>query len=195
MKRVALLLLLGVCFVPGAFAQDDHEHVQVGIYADYFRMEQTNTDFAGLGGRFAFQLYKQVKLEAEMSYDFDKVFTENFTDPATTQVTVQRSNLHLLHGMVGPRINIGRHAIQPFITLKGGFINSQFNTAPASVAGFVSSVNNLRSNNWMGTLYPGGGIEGHLGPIGLRLDVGDEIYFNNGSHNNLRVAFGPFIRF
>src|SRR5579864_1889216 len=115
MKRVALLLLLGACFVPGAFAQDS-EHIQVGIYADYFRLAQTNTNFAGLGGRFAFQAYKQVKLEAEMSYDFNKVFTENFTDPATTQITVQRSNLHLLHGMVGPRVNIGHHAIQPFLT-------------------------------------------------------------------------------
>ena len=28
-----------------------------------------------------------------------------------------------------------------------------------------------------------------------RLDVGDEIYFNNGSHHNLRVAFGPVFRF
>jgi hypothetical protein len=44
-------------------------------------------------------------------------------------------------------------------------------------------------------LYWGGGLQGHLGPIGLRLDVGDEIYFNNGSHHNLRVAFGPVFRF
>jgi len=29
----------------------------------------------------------------------------------------------------------------------------------------------------------------------LRLDVGDEIYFKNGSHHNLRVAFGRVFRF
>jgi hypothetical protein len=194
MKRLALLLLLGACFVPGAFAQDG-EHVQLGVYADYFNLSQTSTNFAGLGGRVSFQAYRNLKLEGEMSYDFDKVFTENFTDPSTAQVTIVRSNLHLLHGMFGPRLNLGRHAIQPFVTLKGGFINSQFNTEPASVSGFISSVNNLRANSMIGTLYPGGGVEGHLGPVGLRLDIGDEIYFNHGTHNNLRVAFGPFIRF
>jgi hypothetical protein len=46
-----------------------------------------------------------------------------------------------------------------------------------------------------GVLYPGDGLQGHLGPIGLRLDVGDEIYFNHGARNNLRVAFGPVIGF
>ena len=34
-----------------------------------------------------------------------------------------------------------------------------------------------------------------LGPIGFRLDVGDEIYFNDSAHHNLRVTFGPTIRF
>jgi len=38
-------------------------------------------------------------------------------------------------------------------------------------------------------------LQAHLGPIGLRLDVGDEMYFNNGAHHNLRVAFGPVFRF
>jgi hypothetical protein len=194
MKRLSLLLLLAAWFVPEAFGQDG-EHVQVGVFVNYFNHSQTSTNFAGLGGRAAFQAYKGVKLEAEMSYDFDKVFTENFTDPLTSQVSVVRSNLHVLHGMFGPRVNLGRHRIQPFITVKGGIINWQLNTAPASVSGFISSVNNLRANNVMGTLYPGGGIEGHWGPIGLRFDVGDEIYFNGGAHNNLRMAFGPFIRF
>jgi hypothetical protein len=46
-----------------------------------------------------------------------------------------------------------------------------------------------------GTLYPGGGLEGQIGPVGLRLEAGDEIYFAGGTHHNVRVAFGPFIRF
>jgi hypothetical protein len=44
-------------------------------------------------------------------------------------------------------------------------------------------------------LYPGGGVEFFLGPIGIRMEVGDEIYFNDGAHNNLRATFGPQIRF
>jgi hypothetical protein len=43
--------------------------------------------------------------------------------------------------------------------------------------------------------YPGGGIEGHIGFLGLRADIGDEISFANGAHNNLRITFGPYIRF
>jgi hypothetical protein len=67
--------------------------------------------------------------------------------------------------------------------------------APATLGTFFSSVDGLRASNVNGVLYPGGGLMGHLGPIGLRLDVGDEIYFNHGTHNNLRVAFGPVFRF
>jgi hypothetical protein len=29
----------------------------------------------------------------------------------------------------------------------------------------------------------------------LRLDVGDEMYFNHGAHHNLKVMFGPYLRF
>jgi len=46
-----------------------------------------------------------------------------------------------------------------------------------------------------GTLDPGAGVEGHLGPIGLRLEAGDEMYFVGKAHHNARIAFGPFIRF
>jgi len=29
----------------------------------------------------------------------------------------------------------------------------------------------------------------------VRAEVGDNIFFNNGMHNNLRVSFGPQFRF
>jgi hypothetical protein len=63
------------------------------------------------------------------------------------------------------------------------------------VGEFASTVANLRAQNLNAVFYPGGGAEAFWGPIGLRLDVGDEMYFNNGAHNNLRVTFGPTIRF
>jgi hypothetical protein len=92
-------------------------------------------------------------------------------------------------------VNIGRHAIQPFVTLKGGFVDFRIDSAPATLGTFFSTVSGFRSNAVNGVLYPGGGLQGHLGPVGLRLDVGDEIYLNHGTHNNLRVAFGPVFRF
>jgi hypothetical protein len=194
MKRVAFLLCLAGCLVPLASAQDK-EHVQVGLFADYLNLSQTHTNFGGVGARLGFQLYKEVKLEGEMSYDFDQAFSEGFTDTTTGTVSIQRTGMRVLHGEFGPKVNIGHHAIQPFVTLKGGFIDFRINNAPATLGTFFSSVDGLRANSVNGVLYPGGGLQGHLGPIGLRLDVGDEIYFNHGTHNNLRVAFGPTFRF
>jgi hypothetical protein len=196
MKRIGLLFLFVAAFaVPGAYAQDDNDHVQVGVFADYFRLSQTDSDLLGVGGRGSFQAFGRLKLEAEMAYDFSKTFTEGFTDSSTGTVTFQRTDVRVLHGLFGPRVNLGKHAIQPFVTAKGGFINFKFDNAPATFGTFTSSVAGLRSSNVVATFYPGGGLEAHVGPIGLRLDVGDEMYFNNGTHNNLRVAFGPVIHF
>lgn len=194
MKRLVFLLFVATCVVPLASAQDK-EHVQVGVFADYFRLSQTDTNFAGVGARLGFQAFKEIKLEGEVGYDFDQAFSEGFTDTSTGTVSIQRTGMRVIHGEFGPRVNIGHHAIQPFVTLKGGFIDFRLNNAPATVGTFFSSVNGLRTNNVDGVVYPGGGLQGHLGPIGLRLDVGDEIYFNHGTHNNLRVAFGPTFRF
>jgi len=192
MKRVALLLLLAGCLAPLAPAQDQ---VQVGVYVDYFRLSQTKDNMFGLGGRAGVKVLPHLMLEGEMNYDFDRGFTEGFTNPSGGTVTFVNSNVKVLHGLAGFKVSGGHGAIQPFLTLKGGFVNFSLDPRPASVSGFVSSVNNLRSNNVSGAIYPGAGIEGHVGPIGLRLEAGDEIYFAGSAHHNARVAFGPFIRF
>lgn len=195
MKRLAFLLLFTGWLVPVAFAQET-EHVQVGIFADYLRLAQTDTNFAGLGARVGVIAFHNVKLEGEMSYDFDRAFTESFTDSTTGSVIVRRTGLRTLHGEFGPKVNLGEHwHVHPFVTLKGGFVNFRINNAPATIGTFFSSVDNLRRKNVDGVIYPGGGLEGHVGPLGIRLDIGDELYFNSGAHNNLRVAFGPYIRF
>jgi hypothetical protein len=198
MKRVLLLLSLALGFaVPATFAQSSDDHIQAGVYADYFRLSQTKTNFAGVGARFGFKVYKHVSLEAEMSYDFNKVFTEGFTDNSTVPptITVQRTDVRALHGLFGPKFTLGHNNFHPFITVKGGFNHFFLDNRPATVGNAISSIEDLRSNDLTGVLYPGGGLEGHLGPVGLRLDVGDEIYFAGGAHHNLRVAFGPYIRF
>jgi hypothetical protein len=190
MKRAALLLFLAGWLVPLASAQD---HFQVGAYADYFRILQTKTNMAGLGARVGYKAFSRVMLEGEMSYDFKQAFTENFN--TTPTVTVVNSNLKVLHGLVGPKLIAGHGAIRPFFTVKGGFVNFRLDPRPASVGTVISSIENLRQNNVSGILYPGAGLEGHIGPVGLRLEAGDEIYFAGSTHHNLRAAFGPFIRF
>jgi hypothetical protein len=192
MKRVALLLFLAGWLVPLASAQD---HIQAGAYADYFRISQTKSNMVGLGARLGVKALPYVMLEGEMSYDFNQAFTEGFTNPSGGAITFQNSNLKVLHGLFGPKITAGHGAIRPFLTLKGGFVNFRLDPRPASFSGFVSSVDNLRASNVSGAVYPGVGLEGHIGPVGLRLEAGDEIYFAGGAHHNVRVAFGPFIRF
>lgn len=195
MKRLALLLLLGIGLVPATFAQEA-DHLQVGVYADYFGLKQTKTNFAGLGARVGIPAIRHVNFEGEINYDFDQAFSEGFTNTTTGGIVIQRSGNRLLHGLFGPKVNLGgSHGITPFITLKGGFIDFIFDQRPATLSTFVSSVDNLRASNLSGVLCPGGGFEGRLGPVGLRFDIADEMYFNRGTHNNLRVAFGPFIHF
>jgi hypothetical protein len=38
-------------------------------------------------------------------------------------------------------------------------------------------------------------MEAFAGPIGLRSEIGDDIYFNGGAHNDMRVTVGPQLRF
>ena len=109
MKRIAFLLFLTGCLVPLASAQDDH--FQAGVYADYFRISQTKSNMAGLGARVAVKALPYVMLEGEMSYDFNQVFTEGFTNPSGGAITFQNSNLKVLHGLFGPKLIGGHHAI------------------------------------------------------------------------------------
>jgi hypothetical protein len=198
MKRIALLLFLALFagagwLAPVASAQD---HFQVGAYGDYFRIDQTSTNMAGLGGRVGYTVLPHVMLEGEMNYDFEQTFTEGFTNTTGGTVAFRNSNTKVLHGLGGFKLIGSHHTIRPFVTLKGGFINFQLSPKPATFSSFTSSVQNLRSNNVSAVFYPGLGVEGHLGPIGLRLEGGDEMYFvGKATHHNVRLGFGPFLRF
>lgn len=189
---LALFLALGMCVVPAAAAQ---EHGQVGVYADYFRLSETKTNLVGLGGRFSVNLVPAVQMEAQMSYDFARSFTEGFTNTTTGSVNLQPTDIRVLHGLFGPKFQTTHGIFRAFITVKGGFINFRLDPRPASFATFTSSINNLRANNVDAEFYPGGGLEADIGPLGLRLDIGDEMYFAGDTHHNLRVTFGPILRF
>jgi hypothetical protein len=196
MRKVLLLLTLALTTTPLLLAQNG-DNGEVGVFADYFRLQAAPRDLFGVGARLSFNVHKNVQLEAEMAYDFERGFAEGFNDGAGT-ATIQPSSLRVLHGMFGPKFQVGKegpYAIRAFVTAKGGFVNFGFSNASVA-SGFTSAIDNLRrDNNGNAVFYPGGGIEGYVGPIGLRLDVGDEIYFNNGANHNLKITFGPHIRF
>lgn len=194
MKWISYLVAILFLATPSAFAQSSLSHVELGVFAHYLRLNPPDANFIGVGGRLGVNITTNFQLEAEMSYDFNRVFTENFSNTGGV-VSTSRSNIRVLHGLFGPKLQTGSGPVRLFGTLKGGFINFRFDPVSAVDSGFVSSVEGLRDKNVDGVFYPGGGLEAFLGPIGLRLDVGDEIYFNNGAHNNLAVSFGPTIRF
>lgn len=192
MKRTILLLVLALCMAPSLLAQN---HGEAGVYGEYFRFQGLDTNLVGVGGRLSVNFIKRAQFEAELGYLFKRGFAENFTNGVPNQVSVVNSNLRVLHGLFGPKLNFSSGPFHPFVTVKGGFFNSEIN-GQAPGPGFTSQINNLRAGNVNGVLYPGGGVEGYLGFIGLRLDAGDEIIFNRRHANhNLRVSFGPHIRF
>jgi len=207
MKRFFLFLMTGGLLfgvLPTVRAQDKENHVEIGIFGDYFRLGETKgpslagtgaTSFGGVGARLSVNVSRRWQIEPEMNYDFAASFSEGFTGPAGTTAGFSTSTLRILHGMIGPKIQTGGGAFRAFLTVKGGADDFMFSSAPVTFSTFTSSVAGLRANSVVGVVYPGGGIEAYLGPIGLRIDAGDEIYFQNGAHNNLRITIGPSIRF
>jgi hypothetical protein len=194
MKRIVLLLvILAFGSTPALRAQD---HGQIGAFGDYYWLNATHTSFGGLGARISASAWKYIHLEGELAYDFDQSFNEGFTNPATNVVIVQRSDLRLLRAEFGPKFETPG-PMKLFVTVKGGVDNFHFNPAPVTFANFGDSAAPLRAGTTDGVLYLGTGVEGFIGPVGVRLDVGDDMYFNGATHanNNLRISFGPQFRF
>ncbi len=196
MKRYLGFLAVSLFFaLPMMVAQesDRMDHVEVGAFVNYFRLSDPGPtrNFLGLGGRAAFGVTRNVQIEAEMAYDFKRDYTSTFSDGVTsTNVT---SRLRTLHGFFGPKLQTGSGPIRLFVTGKVGFDNFNVTNANAPT-GFTNAVG-LGTGATYFALYPAGGIEAFAGPIGLRLEAGDDIFFNNGAHNNLRVTVGPQFRF
>jgi hypothetical protein len=186
------LALLVLTAAPSVFAQE-RDHGEIGVYGDYFRLNALgNADYVGVGGRVGFNVAPKVQLEAQMAYDFAQSFTRITSTTFTT--TVGQTSINLLHGLFGPKFSLGTDHARLFGTVQGGFIRfGVSNSGPGS--GFVNSVGNFGDTNTNGAIYPGGGGEFYVGPIGVRIDVGDFIYFSGGAHNNLVVKFGPQIKF
>jgi hypothetical protein len=126
-----------------------------------------------------------------MAYDFKRDYTTTFSD-GITSVNVT-SRLRTLHGFFGPKFQTGSGPIRLFVTGKVGFDNFTVTDSNAPT-GFTNAVGLANGATYF-ALYPGGGIEAFAGPIGIRLEAGDDIFFNNGAHNNLRVSVGPQFRF
>ncbi len=195
MHRLALILLAVLEFGSACplFAQ---RRVEAGIFLDYLDVSNTRTNNFGVGGRLGYRAHRDVMIEGEMAYDYGINFDEAYRNIANGNITaIGRTSIGVTHGLLGPKLQPSRGAFRPFITLKGGFVDFRLSPSLLPYIDAVSAISGIRTSSLNGAIYPGGGAEAILGPLGLRLELGDEIYFNNGAHNNLRITFGPTLRF
>jgi hypothetical protein len=188
---VAVSVFFGT--VPGVMAQAQSDHIEVGAFVDYFRLNDASPtrNFVGLGGRAAINMRPNVQLEAEMAYDFKRSFARTFVQGASTELV--KTDFRTLHGFFGPKFQTGSGPLRLFVTGKVGFDNFSISNQNAT-AGFTSAVG-LTNGTTLFAVYPGGGFEAFSGRLGIRAEIGDDIYFNHGAHNNVRVTFGPQFRF
>ena len=150
-------LFLSLAAAPAVMAQDNSDHVEFGAFADYFRFSDASPtrNFIGLGGRVAFNLHRDVQLEAEMAYDFQRNYTETYSNGVTTELV--NTQFRTLHGFFGPKLQTGSGPFRLFITGKVGFDNFTINNHNAT-AGFTNTVG-LTNGTTDFAIYPGGGFE------------------------------------
>jgi hypothetical protein len=193
MRWLVLLVVCFAAFTPSVRAQEDG-NIQTGVFVDYFRSGATGTNMFGLGGRFGVDIWPHTSLEGDMAYDFNRGFTDafSFNGGGPSFIT---SGVRTLHGFVGPRYTIAHGPIHPFVQLKVGFVDYIFDNIPSGSTSVSNPIQNLRDTSVSPAVLFGGGLEGKIRSIGLRLDVADEMYFNHGPQQGLRVTFGPFLRF
>lgn len=193
MRKFALILTVFLFAASPLLAQT---RVEAGIFLDYLNISQTNTNNFGLGARLGYRIHSVVMLEGELAYDYGINFDEAYRNIANGNIAaIERTSIGVTHGLFGPKLQPGGGGFRPFVTLKGGFVDFRLSPSLVPYSDVASAVFGLRTSSLNAAIYPAAGIEATLGPVGLRLEAGDEIYFNQGAHNNLRITFGPILRF
>jgi hypothetical protein len=98
------------------------------------------------------------------------VITQSTTN-ASREIVFEESNMHLLHGEFGPKLELRHSWRRPFFLAKVGFDKFLLDACPETFNCLSSAIHN---------------------PLVNTLDVGHEIYFNAGMHNNFRMRSGRF---
>jgi hypothetical protein len=171
-------------------------NTEVGIFAENFRLGRISPalNMPGAGARITLFPQSWFNLEAEASYDFTQTFTSSWsngfvTDNLTTHLRVAR-------GLGG--VNFSKKFqknMRLFATVKAGTID--FNASTVGIPqGFTNPLDPATTGGTDFLLYPGGGLQYFFVRWGLRLDAGDDMYFDHGHrYNNIRITFGPTFRF
>lgn len=192
--KLALAIVAAIVLVPSSlFAQ---KRVEAGVFIDYLSISQTGTNNFGLGARFGYRVHHDVLLEGELAYDYGLNFDETYRNVVNGNIgAIERTSVGVTHGLFGPKLQPGGGGFRPFVTVKAGFMDFRLAPGLLPYSNLVSTILGLRTSSLNAAIYPAGGVEAALGPVGLRFEIGDEVYFNNGARNNLRITFGPIVRF
>jgi hypothetical protein len=191
MKRTVLVTMFCalLAVTPALFAQDkDYNRGEVGVFFDFNRLAHTSTNFYGVGGRVGFNVHPNVQFEVEGAYNWDRNVSSSLTNIGGG-TTIGTSKLRMARGLFGPIFDFTHGTFRPYVTVKGGFLN--FNVTNS----FTGTFNNIANGDTNGVFYPAGGVEGFIGWFGIRVEAGDEMYFDNGANHNFRFTAGPQFRF
>jgi Outer membrane protein beta-barrel domain len=192
LSPIALALLM-LATSSSSFAQ---KRIEASVFIDYLKISETSTNNFGLGGRLGYRIHRDVMLEAELAYDYGINFDEASLNITNGNITaIKRTSIGVTQGLFGPKLQPSGGGFRPFVTLKGGFVDFRLSPSLLPDSDVASDIFGLRSSSLNAAIYPAAGVEASLGPVGLRFELGDEIYFNNGTHDNLRITFGPILKF
>jgi hypothetical protein len=149
-----------------------------------------------VGGRFGYRIHRKVMMEGELADDFGINFHEAYRNITNGNITaIEGTSIGVTHDLFGPTLQPAKGGFRPFVTVKGGFIDFRLSPSLLPLSTFESTLLGIRTSSLNVAIYPGAGVEASLGPVGLRFEAGDEVYFNDGAHNNLRITSGPIFRF
>ena len=194
MPKTSLALL--ICFLVGTSSLFAQKRLEAGVFLDYLDVSQTSTNNFGLGARFGYRVHREVTLEGELAYGYGINFGETYRNIVNGDIAaLENTSAVVTHGLFGPKLQPAGGGFRPFITLKGGFMDFRLSPGLLPLSNAVSTLLGLRTSSWNAAIYPAAGVEAAIGPVGLRFEVGDDVYFNSGAHNNLRLTFGPIARF
>jgi hypothetical protein len=191
MRSRNLLLLASLLFfsLPG-FTQ----HIELGGFGSFnhFDLPPFANDAVGVGGRLDIGLWHYLALEGEGSYDFKHPTVQIVSTGVGFNVTQFR--LGVVHANGGFKIQTKGGSY--FLFLKGGILNFYPDIRTSTLVGTIQGTVPRSGTSFSeAVFYPGAGIGFHAGILGIRVDAGDEIYWDQGTHHNLRITFGPTLRF
>jgi hypothetical protein len=193
LANIAAAVLLALGIAPQLQAQ---ARAEAGLFIDYLEIAETKTGNVGLGGRFGYRIHPHFVLEGEFVYDYGVNFREVYQNVANGSIAaVASSSIGVTEGWVGPMFQPAHGHLRPFVTMKAGFLEFRLSPSLVPYSSVVSTAVGIRTSNLNLALYPGAGAEVALGPLGLRVEVGDAVYGNHGLQNDLRVTCGPVLRF